>query len=142
MRIWSLHPKYLDSKGLVALWRETLLAKNVLEGNTKGYKYHPQLQRFKASAIPLDSIHFYLKHVWLEAKNRDYNFDENKFSEPRDAVKIGVSRGQLNYEREHLLAKLDIRDQLKFKELSTQHEIETHPLFFLYEGEIESWEIR
>jgi hypothetical protein len=30
MRIWSLHPKYLDSKGLVALWRESLLAKNVL----------------------------------------------------------------------------------------------------------------
>ena len=31
MRIWSLHPKYLDAKGVVALWRETLLAKNVLE---------------------------------------------------------------------------------------------------------------
>ena len=40
MRIWSLHPKYLDAKGIVALWRETLLAKHVLEGKTKGYKNH------------------------------------------------------------------------------------------------------
>jgi len=43
MRIWSLHPKYLDSKGMVALWREALLAKQVLLNKTKGYKNHPQL---------------------------------------------------------------------------------------------------
>lgn len=47
MRIWSLHPKYLDTKGLVALWRETLLAQHVLSGKTKRYKNHPQLARFK-----------------------------------------------------------------------------------------------
>jgi hypothetical protein len=47
MRIWSIHPKYLDIKGLVALWREALLAKHVLEGRTKGYRNHPQLDRFK-----------------------------------------------------------------------------------------------
>ena len=47
MRIWSLHPRYLDAKGLVAVWRETLLAKHVLEGKTKGYKNHPQLNRFR-----------------------------------------------------------------------------------------------
>jgi carboxyl-terminal processing protease len=29
MRLWSLHPKYLDAQGLVALWREALLAKAV-----------------------------------------------------------------------------------------------------------------
>jgi hypothetical protein len=49
MRIWSLHPKYLDAKGLVALWRESLLAKQALESKTKGYKNHPQLNRFKNS---------------------------------------------------------------------------------------------
>jgi len=38
MRLWTIHPKYLDAKGLVALWRETLLAKHVLEGKTPGYK--------------------------------------------------------------------------------------------------------
>ena len=37
IRIWTLHPKYLDAKGLVAVWREALLAKHVLENKAKGY---------------------------------------------------------------------------------------------------------
>lgn len=28
MRLWSLHPKHLDPQGLVALWREVLLARS------------------------------------------------------------------------------------------------------------------
>jgi hypothetical protein len=40
MRKWSIHPQYLDTKGLEALWREALLAKNVLEVKTKGYRNH------------------------------------------------------------------------------------------------------
>ncbi len=67
MRIWSIHPKYLDTKGLVALWRETLLAKNVLTGNTKGYKNHPQLLRFKNTENPLDAINQYLTEIYKEA---------------------------------------------------------------------------
>ena len=78
MRIWSLHPKYLDAKGLVALWRETLLAKHVLEGKTKGYKNHPQLQRFKKAKYPLELINQYLSEVYHEALNRNYNFDNEK----------------------------------------------------------------
>ena len=46
MRLWSLHPKYLDARGLVALWREALLAQAVLRGETRGYRHHPQLARF------------------------------------------------------------------------------------------------
>ena len=38
MRLWSLRPKYLDSQGLVALWREGLLAQAVLRGKTRGYR--------------------------------------------------------------------------------------------------------
>lgn len=30
MRLWSIHPCYLDSKGLIALWRESLLAQACL----------------------------------------------------------------------------------------------------------------
>lgn len=48
MRLWTISFKYLDAKGLVALWREALLAKNVLAGLIKGYKNHPQLDRFYA----------------------------------------------------------------------------------------------
>jgi hypothetical protein len=36
MRLWSLHLKYLDAKGLVAVWG--LLAKKVSKEKTKGYK--------------------------------------------------------------------------------------------------------
>jgi hypothetical protein len=36
MRLWTLHPKYLDARGLVALWREALLAQKVLRGATRG----------------------------------------------------------------------------------------------------------
>ena len=53
MRLWSIHPKYLDTKGLLAVWREALLAKKVLENKTKGYKNHPQLERFKQQNDPL-----------------------------------------------------------------------------------------
>ncbi|HKX52383.1 MAG TPA: pyrimidine dimer DNA glycosylase/endonuclease V [Nitrosospira sp.] len=37
MRLWTLHPRYLDTKGLVAAWREALLAQKVLSGLTSGY---------------------------------------------------------------------------------------------------------
>ena len=47
MRLWTLHPKYLDARGLVALWRESLLAQAVLAGRTRGYRSHPQLERFR-----------------------------------------------------------------------------------------------
>ena len=80
MRIWSLHPKYLDAKGLVALWRETLLAKHVLEGKTKGYKNHPQLDRFKNTEKPLDSVNYYLDIVYREAAERGYHFNKEKIS--------------------------------------------------------------
>lgn len=78
MRIWSLHPQYLDTKGLVALWRETLLAKHVLEGKTKGYKNHPQLDRFKALSNPVNAINAYLAEVYHEAERRGYAFNRDK----------------------------------------------------------------
>ena len=40
-------------QGLVALWREALLARAVLRGKTRGYRHHPQLHRFRASATPV-----------------------------------------------------------------------------------------
>jgi len=74
MRIWSIHPKYLDPKGFVALWREALLAKNVLEGKTVGYRNHPQLERFKNSKNPLDAINQYLSNIYDESVDRHFNF--------------------------------------------------------------------
>jgi hypothetical protein len=140
MRIWSLQPKYLDAKGLVALWRETLLAKNVLAGKTKGYKNHPQLNRFKTSRKPIDAINFYLKSVWLEAADRNYNFDKSKFVEINDIEQINVTTGQLNFEKNHLLKKLQLRDLIKYNSIVGLVDYEPHSLFNLIDGEIEPWE--
>lgn len=140
MRIWSIHPKHLDAKGLVALWRETLLAKNVLEGNTKGYKNHPQLNRFKESENPIACIHTYLHHVWLEAENRGYHFDKSKFDEKTKPCLITVTSGQIEYERQHLLNKLEKRDHLKFLALEKSLITEIHPIFEGIKGNIEKWE--
>ena len=141
MRLWSLHPKYLDSKGLVALWRETLLAKHVLEGKTKGYKNHPQLTRFKLSENPFDAINFYLRIIHEESVAREFQFDKKKFRANAVAKKMKVTLGQLEYESEHLKKKLSIRDGQKLKGLLSVKEIEAHPLFKIIPGGIEYWEI-
>ena len=140
MRLWSIHPCYLDAKGLVALWREALLAKNVLEGKTKGYKNHPQLERFKKSKHPIEVIHLYLQAVHKEATAREYNFNKNKIDWNLKAPKIKVTRGQINYETKHLLKKLKIRDKEKFNEFKKLSVLKCHPVFLMREGEIESWE--
>ncbi|MCZ4694531.1 hypothetical protein DWB61_05705 [Ancylomarina euxinus] len=140
MRIWSLHPKYLDAKGLVALWRETLLAKNVLEGQTKAYSNHPQLDRFKKSNDPIRSIHYYLGVVWQEANARGYKFDSRKYKNLELIKKIKLNTGQIEFEKEHLLKKLRLRDEIKYAELWSLESVEIHPLFNQIEGGIEEWE--
>lgn len=141
MRIWSLHPKYLDAKGLVALWRETLLAKNVLLYHKQGYRNHPQLNRFKSAVNPMDAINQYLAVVFEESQHRGYRFDKGKIDWQFSFSKILVSNGQLLYERDHLLKKLQTRDQEKYIKLLHETEIEVHPLFQVVDGEIEEWEI-
>jgi DUF4097 and DUF4098 domain-containing protein YvlB len=141
MRIWSLHPKYLDSRGLVALWRETLLAKKVLEGKTEGYRHHPQLFRFKQAKRPVDAINQYLSEIYLESAKRNYNFDKQKINWYFKKSKLTVTTGQLNYEVKHLLAKLKTRDINKYEELRTKSTYDIHPLFKLVNGDIEKWEL-
>lgn len=142
MRIWSLHPKYLDSKGLVALWRETLLAQKVLSNQTKGYRNHPQLLRFKSTTNPLASIGCYLRYVAEEADRRGYLFDKKKISIVTDTTpKISVTNRQILYEFSHLLNKVEIRDHTLFQHLKELKQIECHPLFYEVPGDIEYWEI-
>src|SRR5690606_17844411 len=137
MRIWSIHPKYLDTKGLVALWRESLLAKHVLEGKTKGYRNHPQLDRFKQTEKPVDAIHQYLAVVYDEALARGYKFDGSKIDWGFVWVKMDVTNGQIKYETQHLLNKLKVRDKVKFEALHQLNDFEPHPIFNTVEGEIE-----
>lgn len=141
MRIWSIHPKYLDTKGLSAVWRETLLAKHVLEGKTKGYQHHPQLTRFKEQTDPLKAIHFYLKIIFEEAVQRGYHYDPSKFDPVESVDQIPVTAGQIEYERVHLLNKLQKRDLGKYQFLVEISDFVPHPLFHVVEGAVEPWEI-
>src|SRR5512133_3760525 len=108
MRLWSIHPRYLDARGLVALWREGLLARKVLAGATRGYRHHPQLERFRAAPDPRAAIDSYLAAVHDEARARGYHFDRRKLR-PAHAEPMPVTRGQLRFEWQHLRAKLAVR---------------------------------
>lgn len=140
MRLWSLHPLYLDPKGLVALWREALLAKAVLSGQTRGYKHHPQLQRFREHDSPLDAISNYLYHVYQDAARRGYSFDRAKVGGAAPVACIPVTTGQLAFERDHLQCKLQGRCPAAAGRLRSSVALDHHPLFTLVEGPVESWE--
>lgn len=140
MRLWSLHPKYLDTKGLVALWREALLAQAVLRGETRGYLNHPQLQRFKATRRPLTTIATYLAAIHQESVRRNFKFDLSKIGPERNIRHLPVTRGQLDYEFAHLKQKLKLRDETSLKRLYAVKRLEAHPLFIIVPGSIEAWE--
>jgi len=141
MRLWSIHPKYLDTKGLIALWREALLARRVLEGYTKGYKNHPQLFRFRNSPDPIYLINEYLYFILEESKNRNFIFDSSKinFVDKYDYY-ISVTKGQVQYEQMHLLNKLKKRNKQLYSTLLEIKLFDVHPIFKIVEGEIEQWE--
>ncbi len=138
MRVWSLHPRHLDQKGLVACWRETLLAQKVLLGETKGYRNHPQLVRFRAQPDPVASIGAYLRGIHTEAVARGYNFDASKIISQAPAGLIEVTEGQLAFETGHLRAKLLVRDPARVAQLPEVPE--PHPLFTVVPGDVEDWE--
>ena len=142
MRIWSLHPKYLDRQGLLALWREALLAQKVLKENTRGYKHHPQLVRFRAQSDPPAAIAAYLEYVFAEAVARGYKFDHTKIEGRPTNAPIPVAKGQLLYEWAHLKGKLQLRDPERYRALLKINKPELHPLLLIVEGEIEDWERR
>lgn len=158
MRLWSLHPRHLDARGLVALWREALLAQAVLAGmekskkdfsssgnsvstpKTKGYTKHPQLERFKSQKAPLRAIGAYLSEVQKEGERRGYKFDRKKIMFPRKiATKMPVTEGQLKHEWLHLKKKLLLRNRKKARENARARK-SAHPIFRKRKGKAESWE--
>ncbi|MFT0848266.1 pyrimidine dimer DNA glycosylase/endonuclease V [Actinomycetaceae bacterium L2_0104] len=168
MRIWSLHPSHLDRMGLVACWRETLLAQAVLAGKTRGYQHHPQLQRFRAAPNPLVTVGAYLSGIAAEAEDRGYNFNTARILQPGSPLvslpgqvaaanqpsaaddspaahqtqvvaQLPVTAGQLDYEWQHLLRKLHERSPQDATELETLSP-SPHSLFYVVPGDIEEWE--
>lgn len=142
MRLWSLHPRHLDTRGLVALWREALLAQAVLQGRTQGYRHHPQLVRFRAQSSPAASIAEYLKAVHAESVRRGYRFDAGKIASGETTERprrIDVPQGQVDFEWDHLARKLEVRapDWLEAQRTASRR---VHPLFRVVPGGVADWE--
>ena len=140
MRLWTLHPRYLDPAGLVAVWREGLLAQKVLSGVTTGYRQHPQLQRFRASPEPMAAIACYLEGVWREAERRGYRFDRLRIRGGGTVTPLDATDGQVRFEWRHLLEKIGRRNPGLVAGLEGIDFPLTHPLFQVVEGPVEAWE--
>lgn len=163
MRLWSVHPRYLDRQGLTATWREALLAQKVLAGATRGYRHHPQLIRFRAadsaaddpgpgadlaaddaggSPLPLQRIGAYLRAVADEAESRGYRFDRTRITAASAPVPpIEVTEGQLAHEWAHLRAKLATRSPAVLARWAKVLVPEVHPIFVVVPGPVADWEV-
>ncbi|MCW4049855.1 MAG: pyrimidine dimer DNA glycosylase/endonuclease V [Candidatus Bathyarchaeota archaeon] len=141
MRIWSIHPRYLDWKGLGAQWRETLLVQKVLQGGTKGWVNHPQLDRFKNHPDPMKAVGYFLMEVHRESLCRGYKYNYEKILYPvKEVEKITLNRGQLDYEFEILMERLAKRTPVKHSENMDVELVEAHPIFDVIDGPPELWE--
>lgn len=142
VRLWTLHPRYLDAQGLVAAWREALLAQKVLAGKTRGYRHHPQLRRFREQARPSAAIAAFLRELAAEADRRGYRFDRSKIRRSGPARPIPETRGQLLHEWRHLKAKLRARSPETYRLHRGVARPRAHPLFRVVAGPVRDWEKR
>ncbi len=140
MRLWTLHPKYLDARGLVAAWREALLAQAVLRGRTSGYRRHPQLARFRECSSPVGAIGCYLVGLYREATRRGYHFDRRRIAQPASRARLRAPVGQIEYEWRHLKRKLAARDRAWLAQLPNIRRPEAHPAFHIVAGGVATWE--
>lgn len=141
VRLWSVHPRYFDRQALTACWREALLAQAVLAGATKGYRRHPQLERFRDSSSPDAVIGAFLSGIANEAEARAYNFDRARILVTAKPIElIPVTTDQLAYEWSHLMAKLARRSPETAERWTAVTVPQPHPLFCVVEGPIARWE--
>jgi hypothetical protein len=141
MRLWSLHPMFLDARGLVALWREGLLAQAVLGGKTTGYRSHPQLARFRRAPSPAGTLAHYLRVVHAESLRRGYRFQRGRIRRALTSAALTVTDGQLRHEWRHLLAKLAVRAPEQAARLRRLRPL-PNPVFRVVPGPVEEWERR
>ena len=140
MRLWTIHPRYLDSKGLVAAWREALLAQKVLAGRTRGYRHHPQLVRFQERTDPLTAISAFLSGLAAEADERGYHFDRSRILRRPTRGRIAEAEGQIAFEWRHLRRKLRQRAPAVLRKWRAIGTPEAHPLFRIVPGGVRPWE--
>lgn len=106
---------------------------------TRGYRQHPQLARFRGHAAPELAIDAHLAAVREEASERGYAFDRSKLGAIQAVAGIEATSGQLACEWEHLLRKLVVRHAA----LAGRRRDEAPaclPLFVIAPGPIAAWE--
>lgn len=143
VRIWSVAPSLLDRAALIAGWREGLLAQKVLRGLTRGYRNHPQLERFRDLGDPVLGIATWLHGLADEATARGYTFDRTRVVVPPDpTLSMPLTEGQLGLEWAHLRVKVEARDPLWWSQIEPLQGIEVtaHPLFRVVPGPVACWE--
>jgi len=140
VRLWTVHPQYLDARGLTAAWREALLAQRVLSGATRGYLHHPQLIRFRSAPNPLAAIAVFLSAIHQEASRRGYRFNRHLIEHDGACGQIDETDGQLLVEWGHLLHKLERRDPERLAQLRGLVRPAAHPLFRIVPGPVRDWE--
>jgi hypothetical protein len=140
MRLWTLHPRNLDARRLVAAWREALLAQKVLLGATSGYKHHPQLARFRMQDESVPAIATFLTFPAAEAKLRGYHFNSGKIMPARFNGQIEETNGQLQYEWLHLKRKFELRSPDQYNRYRDVAIAESNPLFSIVRSDVRNWE--
>lgn len=141
VRIWSLHPKYLDRQGLTACWRETLLAQAVLAERTRGYRSHPQLERFRKHRDPIGAVGWYLHGIADEADARGYHYDRDRVDRsPSHVSPIVVTTDQLDLEWWWLRSKLAARSPAILDQWADVARPAPHRSFELIDGPVAAWE--
>jgi hypothetical protein len=141
MRIWSIHPKYLDSKELLNLWNETIQAKNEFLTKFSGHFSNKQLERFLDLKNPLEAINSYMSSIYREAVKRDFSVDDSFMDwDFDDSIQIPVTAGQISHEISKLKSRLRERDEKKLQKLNGRTFLELHPIFYSVPGTIEEWE--
>ena len=127
--------------GLGAQWREGLLAQKVAEGKTKGWRNHPQLDRFKCHSKPMEAVGFYLKELHVESIKRSYKYNYSKILYPDAVVDlVNLTFGQLQYEFDLLQERLKVRTPEKYEKNTRIKKLQAHPLFNIVHGLPEKWE--
>lgn len=132
MSLWTVHPKYLDKQGLIALWREGLLAQKSLNGELDIELNNQVWQQFKNSENPLKAIGTYLSFIASEGARRGYKLGHEKIIYPNfDDNKFDIRPQDLIFEMKHLRDKLKLRDKNKWHEVNQVEQVEPNPAFRL-----------
>lgn len=141
MRLWTLHPHYLDLAGLRALWQNGILAQKNIFAQKGGVELHPQLLRFQKTETPEKAIGTYLLYISEEAEHRGVHFDIKKILVPCRDIVLDETVGQIQYEWWHFLTQLKDRAPTKYEKLQLIQKPDAHPMFRIIPGNVKHWEL-